>query len=51
MSRQISLARRNVKNNRRTMGLLSLDKWRGVNLWRNNNKLSTWDSDGTNVGK
>ena len=41
MLRQISLAWRNVKNNRRTMGLLSLDNWRGVNLWRNKNELST----------
>ena len=41
MLRQISLAWRNVKNNRRTIGLLSLDNWRGVNLWRNKNELST----------
>ena len=38
---QISLAWRNVKNNRRTIGLLSLDNWRGINLWRNKNELST----------
>ena len=43
--RQISLAWRNVKNNRRTIGLLSLDNWRGVNLWRNKNELSTLDGD------
>ena len=41
MLRQISLAWRNVKNNRRTIGLLSLDNWRGVKLWRNKNELST----------
>ena len=38
---QISLAWRNVKNNRRTIGLLSSDNWRGVKLWRNKNELST----------
>ena len=43
MLRQISLAWRNVKNNRRTIGLLSLDNWRGVKLWRNKNELSTLD--------
>ena len=43
MLRQISLAWRNIKNNRRTIGLLSLDNWRGVNLWRNKNELSTLD--------
>ena len=41
MLRQISLAWRNIKNNGRTIGLLSLDNWRGVNLWRNKNELST----------
>ena len=41
MLRQISLAWSNIKNNGRTMGLLSLDNWRGVNLWRNKNVLST----------
>ena len=41
MLRQISLAWGNIKNNRRTIGLLSLDNWRGVNLWRNKNELST----------
>ena len=41
MLRQISLAWRNVKNNRRTIGLLSLDNWRGVKLWRNKDELST----------
>ena len=46
MLRQISLAWRNVKNNRRTIGLSSLDNWRGVNLWRNKNELSTLGSDG-----
>ena len=43
MLHQISLAWRNVKNNRRTIGLLSLDNWRGVNLWCNKNELSTLD--------
>ena len=47
MLRQISLAWRNVKNNRITIGLLSLDNWRGVNLWRNKNELSTLDSSVT----
>ena len=41
MLRQISLAWRNDKNNRRTIGLLSLDNWRGGKLWRNKNELST----------
>ena len=43
--RQISLAWGNIKNNRRTIGLLSLDNWRGVNLWRNKNELSTLGTD------
>ena len=47
MLRQISLAWGNIKNNRRTIGLLSLDNWRGVNLWRNKNELSTLVSDET----
>ena len=41
MLRQISLVWSDIKNNRRTIGLLSLDNWRGVNLWRNKNELST----------
>ena len=34
----------NTKNNRRTIGLLSLDNWRGVNLWRNKNELPTLET-------
>ena len=49
MLRQISLAWRNIKNNRRTIGLLSLDNWRGVNLWRNKNELSTLALRGMSV--
>ena len=42
MLHQISLAwRSNIKNNGRTIGLLSLENWRGINLWRNKNELST----------
>ena len=41
MLRRISLAWRNVENDGRTIGLLSLDNWRGVNLWCNKNELST----------
>ena len=42
MLSQTSLVWKKVKNNRRTIGLLSLiDNWHGVNLWRNENKLST----------
>ena len=38
---QISLVWSNIKNNRRTAGLLSLDNWRGVNLWRNKQTFHT----------
>ena len=41
--RQISLAWRNIKKNRRTIGLLSLDNWCGVNLWCNKSELSALD--------
>ena len=41
MLRQISLAWGNIKNNGRTIGLLSLDNWHGLNPWRNKNELST----------
>ena len=41
MFHQISLAWSNIKNNRRTKGLLFLDNWHDVNLWCNKNKLST----------
>ena len=34
----------NVKNNRRTIGLSSLENWRGVNLWHNENELSTLEN-------
>ncbi len=37
---QISLAWSNVKNNGKTIGLLSLDNWSGVNLGRSKNELS-----------
>ena len=30
-----------MKNNGRTIGLLSLDNWRGINLWYDKNELST----------
>ena len=38
---QISLVWSNIKKNGRTIGLLSLHNWCGVNLWRNKEELST----------
>ena len=42
MLRQLSLAWNNVKNNRTTMYLLSLDNWRGVKLGRTKTNFPDW---------
>ena len=59
MLRQMSLAWSNINNNGRTIGLLSLDKWHGVNLWGGVTKTnfphfidnSEWVKDITNMFK
>ena len=49
--RQISLAWSDTKNNGKTIGLLSSDNWRGVNLWRSKNELFTLDQTSFNSAR
>ena len=41
MLHQIALASSSIMNNGRTIGLLFLDNWHGLNLWCNTQELTT----------